>query len=98
MSEILKKRNIAIHSPKLALERKNTKKNSLTLPRKILKEKDLVVIQIPEEMLIHQTMDIHLDNAHGKVMTLGSVETKILLTNGEMIFVPNFCLFNKEDL
>lgn len=98
MSEFsLKKRNVTIHGTKSAPERKITKKTIATfVPKKALKEKDQVVIQIPEEMLIHQTIDIRYDNAHGKVLSIGAVDTQILLSNGEKIFVPNFCLFNKE--
>lgn len=98
MSEVSKKRNITIHGTKSTTDRKITKKTTIFTQKKTLKEKDVVVIQIPEEMLIHQTIDIRLDNAQGKVVTLGAVETQILLNNGEKISIPNFCLFNKDEM
>lgn len=62
---------------------------------KAIKEKDSVIIRIPEEMLIHGTMEAYLDNEKATVVSLTSSEAKVRLSNEETVFVPTFCLFNQ---
>lgn len=79
----------------LASRIKKITKTLLNTKSRAFKEKDTVIIRIPEEMLIHGQIDPFLDNEKVTVVSMNSSEAKVRLSNEETVFVPTFCLFDQ---
>lgn len=60
------------------------------------KEGDIGYVRVPEDMLIHGTIDAWLDGEQVTVLRVDGTEANVKI-GSEVVVLPLFCLFRTQD-